>query len=40
MWISYLGPYNLPYKFKNRPGESTSLQGSPHAWCSKVVAFV
>jgi hypothetical protein len=21
------GPYNLPYKFKNRPGESTNLQG-------------
>jgi hypothetical protein len=25
------GPYNLPYKFKNRPGESTNLQGSPPA---------
>ena len=34
------GPYNIPYKFKNRPGESTSLQGSPPAWCLKVVAFV
>jgi hypothetical protein len=22
------GPYNLPNKFKNRPGESTNLQGS------------
>ena len=25
------GPYNLPYKFKNRLGESTNLQGSPPA---------
>jgi hypothetical protein len=24
-------PYNLPYKLKNRPGESTNLQGSPPA---------
>ena len=23
------GPYNLPYKLKNRPGESTNLQVSP-----------
>ena len=33
-------PYNLPYKFKNRPGESTNLKGSPSLWCPKVVAFV
>jgi hypothetical protein len=23
------GPYNLPYKFKNRPGESTNLKRFP-----------
>jgi hypothetical protein len=22
------GPYNLPYKFKNRPGASINLQGT------------
>ena len=35
-----LWPYNLPYKFKSRPGASTNLQGSPPLRCPKVVAFV
>jgi hypothetical protein len=27
----YDRPLDLPYNFKNRPGESTNLQGSPPA---------
>ena len=31
LYVRLYGPYNLSYNFKNRPGESTNLQGSPLA---------